>query len=188
MKKALVIIVCAVGLVYICIFAKIKSEQPKFLDTTVTLAQQNVTIEKIQGPINTTENRYFKITNHFLSKERYEFQGNMQAFAVAEIQKKTEKENLEAIKLRAEQEIEKAKAKKQSIELSGAITEVQKAELELQRQVAQYKWESIGKGLAGIKLPTMLTIGDNQTGNGEGNSLDRLIGTMTLEKLENISK
>lgn len=104
-------------------------------------------------------------------------------FAVAEIQKKTEKETLEAVKLRAEQEIEKAKAKKQSIELSGAITEVQKAEIELQRQIAQYKWESIGKGMAGMKLPAMLSLGCGNATTDKSDALDRLIDTMTLDKL-----
>lgn len=102
---------------------------------------------------------------------------------VAEIQKKTEAANLEAIKLRAEQEIEKAKAKKQSIELSGAITEVQKAQLELERQIAQYKWEGIAKGLAGMKLPAMLTIGGASGKDVKQTSLDKLIEVMTLEKL-----
>ena len=107
---------------------------------------------------------------------------------VAEIQKKTELANLEAIKLRAEQEVERAKAKKQSIELSGAITEVQKAEIELQRQIAQYKWEGIAKGLAGITLPTMLTINDGAVKNGNSeNGLDKLITTMTLEKITDIT-
>lgn len=105
---------------------------------------------------------------------------------VAEVQKKTEFENLEAIKLRASQEIERAKAKKQSIELSGAITEVQQAEIDLQKAIAQYKWESIGKAIAGMKLPQMMTIGgiDGKSGN---NPLEQLIQTLTLEKLNNVT-
>ena len=107
--------------------------------------------------------------------------------AVAEIQKQTEAANLEKIKLLAEQEIERAKAKKQSIELSGAITEVQKAELELKRQVAQYKWENIGKGLAGMKLPAMMNFGGVDA-EGGSSSLERLIDTITLEKLTDAEK
>lgn len=107
------------------------------------------------------------------------------AFAVAEVQKKTEAETLEAIKLKAEQQIEQAKAKKQSIELSGAITEVQQAELDLQRDIAKYKWESIGKAIAGVKLPQMVTVGsDSKSGT---NPLEQLIQTLTLEKLNGIS-
>ena len=105
---------------------------------------------------------------------------------VAEVQKKTEAENLEAIKLKAEQQIEQAKAKKQSIELSGAITEVQQAELDLQKAIAQYKWESIGKAIAGVKLPQMMTIGSADSKNGS-NPLDQLIQTLTLEKLNGVS-
>ena len=105
---------------------------------------------------------------------------------VAEVQKKTEAENLEAIKLKAEQQIEQAKAKKQSIELSGAITEVQQAQLDLQKAIAQYKWESIGKAIAGVKLPQMMTIGSADSKNGT-NPLDQLIQTLTLEKLNGVS-
>lgn len=107
---------------------------------------------------------------------------------VAEIQKKTEEANLEAIKLRAEQEVESAKAKKQSIELSGAITEVQKAEIELQRQIAQYKWKGIADGLAGMTLPAMLTISEGSGKGGNETSLDKLIHTMTLEKIQEVGK
>lgn len=106
--------------------------------------------------------------------------------AVAEVQKKTEAEALEAIKLRAEQEVEKAKAKEQSIKLSGAITEVQQAELNLQRDIAKFKWESIGKAIAGVKLPQMMNIGSGDGSNGN-DSLSQLIQTMTLEKLNAVA-
>ena len=106
--------------------------------------------------------------------------------AVAEVQKKTEAEALEAIKLRAEQEVEKAKAKEQSIKLSGAITEVQQAELNLQRDIAKFKWESIGKAIAGVKLPQMMNIGTGDGSNGN-DSLSQLIQTMTLEKLNAVA-
>jgi hypothetical protein len=108
-------------------------------------------------------------------------------FVVAEVQKKTEGENLEAIKLKAEQEVEKAKAKKQSIELSGAITELQQAEIDLKRDIAKYQWEALGKAIAGIKLPQMMTIG---TGAGEAagaDALGQLIRTLTVEKLNGIA-
>ena len=107
------------------------------------------------------------------------------ALAVAEVQKKTEAETLEAIKLKAEQQIEQAKAKKQSIELSGAITEVQQAELNLQRDIAKYKWESIGKAIAGVTLPQMVTVGGDS--KNVVNPLEQLIQTLTLEKLNGIS-
>lgn len=107
--------------------------------------------------------------------------------AVAEVQKKTEAEKLEAIRLQAEQRIAEANAKKVAIELSGAITEVQQAQIELERQIAQYKWENIGKGISGLKLPTMMTVGAGSDAVMGSNPLNQLIQTMTLEKLNNVA-
>jgi len=104
-------------------------------------------------------------------------------FAVAEVQKKTEAENLEAIKLKAEQKVAEAEAKKIAIEKSGAITELQQAQLDLERAIAQYKWESIGKAIAGVKLPQMVTLGGGDAAKGGVNPLEQLIQMMTLEKL-----
>lgn len=108
-------------------------------------------------------------------------------FVVAEVQKKTEAENLEATKLKAEQEVAKAEARKVAIEKSGAITELQQAQLDLERAIAQYKWESIGKAIAGVKLPQMVTLAGNADGKNGGNALEQLIQMMTLEKLNSVS-
>lgn len=107
---------------------------------------------------------------------------------VAEIAKLTEAERLEAVRLQAEQRIAEANAKKVAIELSGAITEVQQAQIDLERQIAQYKWENIGKGISGLKLPQMMTIGGANGNTGTNVApLDQLIQTMTLEKLNNVA-
>lgn len=101
--------------------------------------------------------------------------------AVAEVQKKTEAEKLEAIKLQAEQKVAEAEAKKIAIEKSGAITELQQAEIELKRQCAQYQWEGIAKGLAGIKLPNVMNFGG---ANGESaGSLDQFIQLLMVKDL-----
>lgn len=104
---------------------------------------------------------------------------------VAEIQKKTEEANLEKIKLLAQQEIEKAEAKKIAIEKSGAITELQRAQIDLELAIAKAKWENLGKGISGLKLPQMVSIGEG-TGD-QSNPLGKLIDVMTLEKLEGVS-
>ena len=105
---------------------------------------------------------------------------------VAEIAKQTEQKQLEIIKIKADQEIATAEAKKIAIEKSGAITELQQAEIELQRQIAEYKWKAIGTGIASVKLPSVLTLG-----NGDGkigvNPLDNLINTLTIEKINTIN-
>ena len=70
---------------------------------------------------------------------------------------------------------------------SSAITEVQQAQIELERQIAQYKWENIGKGISGLKLPQMMTIGGGVDGKNGSNPLEQLIQTMTLEKLNSVA-
>lgn len=105
---------------------------------------------------------------------------------VAEIQKKTEAANLEATKLKADQMVAEAKAKKEAITMAGAITELQQAELDLQKQIAQYKWDAVGKAIAGIKLPTMMNIGSDSAKSGQS-ALDTLIQTMTVEKLNAVT-
>lgn len=106
--------------------------------------------------------------------------------AVAELQRKTEEEQLKIEELKAKQLEVSANAKKIAIEKSGAITEIQQAEIELQRQIAQYKWENLGKGISNMKLPAVLTLG-NGSSNGSVNPLDNLINALTVEKLGAIS-
>ena len=108
--------------------------------------------------------------------------------AVAELQRKTEEENLKIKELVAKQVEVEALAKEIAIQKSGAITELQQAEIELQRQIAQYKWENLGKGIANMKLPAVLTV-CNGSGNATNNSnpLDNLINALTVEKLGTIT-
>ena len=105
--------------------------------------------------------------------------------AVAELQRKTEEEQLKIEELKAKQLEVDVAAKKIAIEKSGAITEVQQAEIELQRQIAQYKWENLGKGIANMKLPTVLTIGKGDS-DSTSSPLDNLINAMTVEKLRSV--
>lgn len=102
---------------------------------------------------------------------------------VAEVQKKTEAENLEAVKLKTEQVKLEAIAKKEAIEKSGAITELQQAELDLQKAIAQYKWDAIGKAIAGVKLPQMMNIGSGTDGKNNITALDQFIQLLTVEKM-----
>ena len=104
--------------------------------------------------------------------------------AVAEIQKQTEAENLEAVKLKTEQIKLEAIAKKEAIEKSGAITELQQAELDLQKTIAQYKWDAIGKAIAGVKLPTMMNIGSMADGKTGVSAFDQFIQLLAVEKLD----
>lgn len=168
--------------------AKQKTEALRQKELAEIAAKQQVEVAKLEKERAEIEVAKAKEVARIEAEKQKEV-ANIEAeklFTVAEIQKKTEKENLEAVKLRAEQEVEKAKAKKQSIELSGAITEVQKAEIELQRQVAQYKWDGIAKGLAGVKLPQMVTLG-SESSMASSNPLGQLVEVLTIEKLNNVA-
>lgn len=102
---------------------------------------------------------------------------------VAEVQKQTEALNLEAVKLRADQEVAKAEARKVAIEKSGAITELQQAEIDLKRDIAKFQWNSIGQAIAGMKLPQMMNIGTGVDGKNGISALDQFIQLLTVEKL-----
>jgi hypothetical protein len=112
-----------------------------------------------------------------------------QHLGVAVIQMKTEAANLAAIKIQAEQKIESAKAKKQEIELSGAVTEQQRLMLEVEMKTKIGVAEAYAKGISGAKLPQMwVTSGAGGTNGGPAiNPLEMLINTMTLEKLNAVA-
>ena len=106
---------------------------------------------------------------------------------VAEIAKQTEAKQLEIIKIKADQKIADAEAKKKQIELSGAITEVQQAELEYGYKRELAKWENIGKGIAGTTWPKIVNLGGAKDGAAtNGNAFDMLLQTMTMKNLDSV--
>lgn len=107
---------------------------------------------------------------------------------LAEIAKRTEAERLEQVRLQSEQVIAQANAKKEAIALAGDITETERTRLEYDYKKAQAKWENLGKGIASITLPKMVSVGGSSESNGSNNPLNHLINTMTLEKIESLSK
>lgn len=105
---------------------------------------------------------------------------------VAEIQKTTEAAKLEAEKLIAEQKKVAADAKKIEIEKSGAITELQRMQLTIDKETKIGVAEAYAKGIAGAKLPTMWVTG-GKDGSSASNPIELLIQTMTLEKLNGVN-
>lgn len=106
---------------------------------------------------------------------------------VAEIQKETETAKLEAEKLIAEQKKVAADAKRIEIEKSGAITELQKMQMEIDMNTKIGVANAYAKGIAGAKLPQMWVIGGNNDNSKSVNPLEMLINTMTLEKLNSVA-
>ena len=106
---------------------------------------------------------------------------------VAEIEKQTEAARLEKEKLVAEQIKVAALAKKEQIEKSGAITEKEKMQLEIDMKTKIGVADAYGKALASAKLPQMMVIGGSDGKSANVNPFDILLRTMTLERLNNVA-
>ena len=107
---------------------------------------------------------------------------------VAEIEKQTEAARLEKEKLVAEQIKVAALAKKEQIEKSGAITEKEKIQLEIEMKTKIGVADAYGKALASAKLPQMMVIGGSDGKTSNANPFDILLQTMTLEKLNVVAQ
>ena len=107
---------------------------------------------------------------------------------VAEIEKQTEAARLEKEKLVAEQIKVAALAKKEQIEKSGAITEKEKIQLEIEMKTKIGVAEAYGKALSTAKLPQMMVVGGSDGKTSNANPFDILLQTMTLEKLNAVAQ
>ena len=107
---------------------------------------------------------------------------------VAEIEKQTEAARLEKEKLVAEQIKVAALAKKEQIEKSGAITEKEKLQLEIEMKTKIGVAEAYGKALSTAKLPQMMVVGGSDGKTSNANPFDILLQTMTLEKLNAVAQ
>lgn len=107
---------------------------------------------------------------------------------VAEIEKQTEAARLEKEKLVAEQIKVAALAKKEQIEKSGAITEKEKLQLEIDMKTKIGVADAYGKALSTAKLPQMMVVGGSDGKTSNANPFDILLQTMTLEKLNAVAQ
>ena len=158
--------------------AKLKTEAERQKELATIEAQKKVEVAKLEKEQATIEIEKTKEVAKIEAEKLRE---------VAEIEKATEAARLEKAKLIAQQKITEAEAKQVCIEKSGAITELQQAELEYGFKREAVKWENIGKGIAQTKLPQMWVAGGNGTTGGVQNPIELLVNTMTLEKLNSIA-
>lgn len=156
--------------------AKLKTEAEREKELATIAAQKQVEVARLEKEKATIEVEKQKEVAKIEAEKLRE---------VAEVEKQTEAAKLETVKLKAEQLKAEADAKQIAIEKSGAITELQQAELELQKSIAQFKWDAIGKAIAGVKLPAMMNINGGGSGtNGVGvTAMDQFIQLLTVEKL-----
>jgi hypothetical protein len=170
--------------------AKLKTEAERTATLATIEAQRKVDVEKLakeQLLIQMAKEKEAAEINVEKEKAVAKIQAE-KILEVAEIQKKTEAAKLEAEKLVAEQKKVAAEAKKIEIEKSGAITELQKMQLEVDMKTKIGVAEAYAKGIAGAKLPAMWVSGGNGSEEKNVNPLEMLINMMTLEKLGNVTK
>ncbi len=106
---------------------------------------------------------------------------------LAEIEKKTEAEKLEVIRLQANQKIDLAKAKQQEIQLSGAITETELTKLEIDRDTKIGVAKAIAEGLSKMTLPKTFIMGGGNVPAGQ-NPMETFFQLMNVKQAEELAK
>lgn len=109
-------------------------------------------------------------------------------YAVAEVQRKTEAENLEVIKLQAAQKVATAEAKKKEIELSGAITETERIKLEIEKETKIGVAEQMSKTYAHWNPQVIQVSGGNGNVSAATSSLDNFLNMKAAESALQMTK
>lgn len=142
-------------------------------------AEKEVTVAKLEK-----EQQLVKISKE---KEVAEMQAQKE-FSVAEIAKKTEAEQLEIVRLKAQQKIAEAEAKHQELQLAKGISEQEKYQLDIQKETRIGIAAAIADGLKGLNLPKIINISGNSTSdaNNFSESIKTFLDVKTLNILENV--
>lgn len=144
-------------------------------------AEKEVTVAKLEK-----EQQLVKIQKE---KEVAELQAQKE-FAVAEIAKKTEAEQLEIVKLKAEQVVAEAKAKQQELELAKGLSDQEKYRLDIEKETRIGVAKAIADGIKTMKLPNIINFGNGTTTDDASNSTVQTIKTFldvkTLKELETV--
>lgn len=160
--------------------AKLRTEAERQKELATIEAEKKVEVAKLEKEQATIEIEKQKEVAKIEAEKLRE---------VAEIEKATEAARLEKEKLIAEQVKVAALAKKEQIEKSGAITEKEKLQLEIDMQTKIGVAEAYGKALASAKLPQMMVVGGSGDGKSAStNPFDILLYTLANEKLNAVAK
>ena len=160
--------------------AKLRTEAERQKELATIEAEKKVEVAKLEKEQATIEIEKQKEVAKIEAEKLRE---------VAEIEKATEAARLEKEKLIAEQIKVAALAKKEQIEKSGAITEKEKLQLEIDMKTKIGVAEAYGKALASAKLPQMMVVGGSGDGKSAStNPFDILLYTLANEKLNSVAK
>ena len=122
-----------------------------------------------------------------LVKEKAEIEAN-KLLEVAEIQKKEEQVKLEIIQIQSQQKVAEAEAKKQQIELAGDLTEKERFQMEIERDVKISYAKYIAEGLNGMTLPKILMVNAGKPDNGSGTSASSFIDLLNIKLSKDLAE
>ncbi|MBP3606919.1 MAG: hypothetical protein J6J11_01205 [Treponema sp.] len=146
-------------------------------------AQQKVEVEKLAAEeAKVKQQKMIDVAE--LEKKEAEVKAEREkevARIKAEQLKEVAKLNKEAAELDAQRIVTLAEAKQKEIQLSGAITEVQKVTLEVNKDIQIGKAKAIAEGFSKITLPKFMIIG-NGTSDGKADTLTNYLNIATIEK------
>lgn len=142
-------------------------------------AQKKVEIEKLAK-----EELLVKMNKE---KEAAEIEASKR-LTIAEIQKKTEAEQLKIIEIQAQQKVASANAKKQEIELSGAITEQERVRLEFDMKTKIGVAEQMAKTYSHWNPQVIQVSGSNGNVGATTSSLDGFLNMKAAEAALNMTK
>lgn len=142
-------------------------------------AQKKVEIEKLAK-----EELLVKMNKE---KEAAEIEASKR-LTIAEIQKKTEAEQLKIIEIQAQQKVASANAKKQEIELSGAITEQERVRLEFDMKTKIGVAEQMAKTYSHWNPQVIQVSGGNGNVGATTSSLDGFLNMKAAEAALNMTK
>ena len=142
-------------------------------------AQKEVDVAKLEK-----EQQLVKIQKE---KEVAELQAQKE-FAVAEIAKKTEAEQLEIVKLQAQQKVAEAEAKQKELDLAKGISEQEKYRLDIEKETRIGVAKAIADGIKGMSLPKIVNLnggnGNSETTANVSDSIKTFLDVKTLNALE----
>lgn len=140
-------------------------------------AQKEVDVAKLEK-----EQQLVKIQKE---KEVAELQAQKE-LSVAEIARKTEAEQLEIIRLKAQEKVAEAEAKQKELELANGLSDKEKYQLDIEKETRIGVANAYAAGLKGLVLPKIVSLG---TGNVQTDDISKSIETfLNVKTLNNLDE
>lgn len=142
-------------------------------------AEKEVTVAKLEK-----EQQLVMVSKE---KEVAEMQAQKQ-LSVAEIAKKTEAEQLEIVKLQAQQKVAEAEAKQKELELARGLSEQEKYRLDIEKETRIGVAKALADGIKTMQLPRIVNLGAGTTPGASdvGESIKTFLDVKTLNALDSV--